>query len=80
MSKLKKMYVVFFQLYGKKLKTIVDADSAEEARQVVKDKIVFKKVEECPGLWNGLVDSTNDILEVLGVDAEDFKKEMNKHL
>lgn len=38
------IYKVFFQLYGKKMKASVQADSPEEAKQEIKNEIIFDKV------------------------------------
>ena len=41
-----KKYTVFFEIYGKKLKTVVYAESEAKAREIVKNKVVFHKIEE----------------------------------
>ena len=38
-------YTVYFEIYGKKLKTEVEAKSIEQAKYVVASKIIWHKVE-----------------------------------
>jgi hypothetical protein len=38
-------YTVYFELYGKKMKTIVNAKSEHEAKELVKSKIIFHRIE-----------------------------------
>jgi hypothetical protein len=40
---------VYFEIFGKKMKTTVRADSFYAAQCKVKDKIIFHKTEEIPG-------------------------------
>ena len=37
-------YTVYFQIYGKRMKTTVSAKNKSEAQQKVKDSIVFDKI------------------------------------
>ena len=37
-------YTVFFEIYGKKLKTTVKAKSEDEAKKLIAEKIIFYKV------------------------------------
>jgi len=39
-------YTIYFELFGKKMKTTVDAKSIEDAKQQVINKILFHKVEQ----------------------------------
>jgi hypothetical protein len=39
-----KKYTVFFEAFGRKMKTEVVASSEERAKEIVKEKIVFHKV------------------------------------
>ncbi len=41
-----KNYFVFFEIYGKKMKSLVQANSEKEAIKTVKDKIIIHKVKE----------------------------------
>ena len=38
-------YTIYFELFGKKMKTTVDAKSIEDAKQQVRNKILFHKIE-----------------------------------
>lgn len=38
-------YTIHFELFGKKMKTTVDARSIEDAKQQVRNKIVFHKIQ-----------------------------------
>lgn len=40
-----KIYTVYFEIYGKKMKTEVKAQDPAKARQQVIDKLIFHKVE-----------------------------------
>ena len=44
-----KTWVVYFEIFGKKMKTEVRADSFYAAQCKVKDKIIFHKTEEKAG-------------------------------
>ena len=39
-------YEIFFELYGKKMKSTVVAKSEIEAKEAIKNKIIFHKIEE----------------------------------
>jgi len=39
-----KEYDVYFEIYGKKLKTRITAENKEQAVQFIKDKIIFHKI------------------------------------
>ena len=39
-----KNYKIYFEIYGKKMKTTVKANSENEAVKLVKDKILIKKI------------------------------------
>ena len=41
-----KQYTIYFEIFGKKMKTTIQANSELDAKQKLKDKIVFHKVEE----------------------------------
>lgn len=40
-----KTYIIYFEIFGKKMKTTIDANSQKEAKQKVKDKIIFHKID-----------------------------------
>ena len=41
-------YTIYFEIYGKKMKTIVFADTEAEAKQKVIARLIFHKVEKKP--------------------------------
>ena len=41
-----KKYEILFEIYGKKLKTTVEANSEEKAKEILKNKIRFDKITE----------------------------------
>jgi len=49
-------YKVYFEIFGKKMKTEVNAISSEAAKKAVKDKIIFHKVEEVDNMVDHLKD------------------------
>ena len=55
-----KNYIVLFELYGKKLKTRVEANSPKEAEEIIKNKIIFHKVKE-----EDIFDIMNDINKII---------------
>jgi hypothetical protein len=40
-----KKFKVYFEIFGKKMKTSITANSREEAKQLLMKKIIFHKVE-----------------------------------
>ena len=38
-------YVVFFEFFGRKMKHAVEAESEQEAKKIISNKIIFYKVE-----------------------------------
>lgn len=45
-----KSYTVYFELFGRKMKTTVEAESAIKAKEIIKSKIVFHDVEVKPDI------------------------------
>lgn len=41
-----KDFIIYFELYGKKMKTTIPAQTEDQAKQILKDKIIFHKVQE----------------------------------
>ena len=39
---------VWFEIYGKKLKTTVCAETEKDVQNIIKNKIVFHKIEKIP--------------------------------
>jgi hypothetical protein len=40
-----KQYIVYFEIYGKKLKTTIRAESEGHAKETIRNKIIFYKVK-----------------------------------
>jgi len=55
-------YTIYFSLYGKKMKTTVTADSEEQAKNIVKDKIVFHKITRPPD------QVLKDLMDIFGME------------
>ncbi len=61
-----KNYSVYFEIYGKKMKAKVLAESMTEAQQKVKDKIIFHKtVIEEKDEFNQAMDLMDGIMDAL---------------
>ena len=46
-------YTVYFEIFGKKLKTTVEAENESQAKQAVARKIKFHKIELIPEAVSG---------------------------
>lgn len=65
-----KNYSVYFEIFGKKMKAKVLAESEEEAQQKVKSKIIFHKtVIEKKDEFNQAMDLMDGIMDILGSKA-----------
>ncbi len=42
-------YTVYFELFGKKMRTTIEAKTPAAARNKIREKIKFHKIEEEPG-------------------------------
>lgn len=61
-----KNYSLYFEIYGKKMKVKILAESIIEAQQKVKDKIIFHKIMiEEKDEFNQAMDLMNRIKDVL---------------
>jgi len=40
-----KKYDIYFEVFGKKMRTTITAPNKDVAKQVIKDKIIFHKIE-----------------------------------
>lgn len=61
-----KNYSVYFEIYGKKMKAIVMAESINDAQAKVKDKIIFHKtIADKKDYFNKSVDALNNIMGIL---------------
>ena len=41
-----KDYIVYFELFGKKMKTTVSAENKQDVKEYIESKIIFHKIEE----------------------------------
>jgi hypothetical protein len=39
-----KTYNIYFEIYGKKMKTVIKANSEQEAKEIIKNNIKFIKI------------------------------------
>jgi hypothetical protein len=61
-----KNYIVYFEIFGKKMKTKILAESKEKAEQQVKDKIIFHKVViDEQDDFNKIMDTLDSITDIL---------------
>ena len=63
-----KDFIVYFELYGKKMKATVKAFNEDGAKLIIKDKIIFHKVEEVKkqskdDFINDLMNAAKDIFK-----------------
>jgi hypothetical protein len=61
-----KNYTIYFEIYGKKMKTTVMAENEEKAKELVIRKIIFHKVEKSKDEFNEAIDMMDDMLNFLG--------------
>lgn len=59
------MKTVYFELYGKKMKTSVKASSDEEAKKIIKEKIIFHKIQDAGNSMDDISGFLDDFLEAL---------------
>lgn len=58
-----KEYTVYFEIYGKKMKTTIFAENESNAKQVIARKIIFHKIEEVkPKVSGDAFQFLNDIV------------------
>jgi len=48
------IYTVYFEIYGKKMKAEITAESETHAKQIIRDKILFHKVRRKDDILNNL--------------------------
>lgn len=61
-----KNYTIYFEIYGKKMKTTVMAINEENAKDLIISKIIFHKVEKSKDEFNQAIDIMDDMLNFLG--------------
>jgi hypothetical protein len=59
-----KDYTVYFEIFNKKLKTTIRAESKEAAKESIKNRIVFHRVEKKPD---------DGLDKIMGVFGDIFK-------
>jgi len=57
---MKKKYTVYFEIFGKKMKTKVLATDQQEARSLVLGKVIFHKIE-CDNSEDTVLNNLKDI-------------------
>ena len=59
-------YIVWFEVFGKKMKTTVIATSEREAKKDIQNKIIFHKVEVKPEdkVFSKIMDKFEEIFEI----------------
>lgn len=66
-----KNYHVYFEIYGKKMRATVMANSKEEAENQIKDKITFHKTEIAKDdYFNQSLDLLDNIIDILDKKAK----------
>jgi hypothetical protein len=60
-----KNYTIYFEIYGKKMKSTVMAENEEKAKELVKSKIIFHKVEKSKDEFNEVVNMMDDLMNIL---------------
>ena len=60
-----KNFVVYFEFYGRKMKTTVLSDTEENAKKVIKDKIIFHKIEKQKSQFNKKSDLFDSFMDIL---------------
>ena len=64
---MKKSHTVYFEIYGKKMKAKILAESNDDAKTQIKEKIIFHKVvKEKDDDFNKSVDFIESIFDILG--------------
>lgn len=58
---MEKDFVVYFEFYGKKMKTTVLAENEHDAKNKVKEKIKFHKVEKANSDFNKCMDTIDEL-------------------
>jgi len=61
-----KNFDVYFEIFGKKMRTRILAENQEKAKEEVKNKIVFHKVEKSNEEFNHCMDILDNISNIIG--------------
>ena len=68
-----KKYNVYFEIYGKKMKATVEAENQDSAREMIRSKIDFHKVQEVYETKFKSDESTNNFNRIVKI-FQDFIK------
>lgn len=60
-------FIVYFEIYGKRMKTTVDANNDIDAKAMIKQKIIFHRVEK-----QQEQQSEKSLKDLFGKDFEDI--------
>lgn len=61
-----KNFDVYFEIFGKKMKTRILAENQEKAKEEVKNRIVFHKVEKSNEEFNQCIDILDELSNIIG--------------
>lgn len=60
-----KKFVIYFEFYGRKIKTTVLSDNEENAKKEIKNKIVFHKIEKEKSQFNKDSDFFDNFMDII---------------
>jgi len=60
-----KNFDVYFEIYGKKMKATIMAESESEAKELLKNKIIFHKIEPKKDAFQEFVDIVEGMTNIL---------------
>lgn len=58
-------YIVYFEIFGKKLKTKILADNPTDAKKKITDKMIFHKVQPTENEFNKIMDMLDEFGEII---------------
>lgn len=61
------LYKVFFQLYGKKMKVAIEANSEQEVKEVIKNGIIFDKIVKVSDYIEQNDETLQNLKNILGI-------------
>lgn len=61
-----KNFDVYFEIFSKKMKTRILAENKEKAKEEVKNKIIFHKVEKSNEEFNQCMDILEELTNIVG--------------
>lgn len=60
-----KNFVIYFEFYGRKMKTTVLSDTEENAKKEIINKIVFHKIEKEKSQFNKYSDFFDNFMDII---------------